>query len=76
MIRKRFDDPETDLTELFSRMSSNSQIGNTDDNGRNQAAFSDGKALLLPPTNHIASESRGNRAACQATNTVQGNRRP
>jgi len=50
-IRRRFTDPEATLRELFSRITFNVLIGNTDDHPRNHAAFWDGAAdrLRLTP---------------------------
>ncbi|MGH2859505.1 MAG: type II toxin-antitoxin system HipA family toxin [Solirubrobacteraceae bacterium] len=47
-------DPERMLRELFSRVTFNILVGNTDDHARNQAAFWDGTALSLTPAYDIS----------------------
>ncbi|WP_164617836.1 HipA domain-containing protein, partial [Pseudomonas viridiflava] len=43
IVRADFFDPKHDLRELFSRLVFNILCSNTDDHGRNHAAFFDGK---------------------------------
>ncbi|MBD8892605.1 type II toxin-antitoxin system HipA family toxin [Roseibium litorale] len=66
IIRKDFADPTRDLVELFSRMTFNILVGNTDDHARNHAAFWDGKALSLTPVYDVAPQTRGGERANQA----------
>ena len=53
-IRARFTEPDATLRELFSRITLNVLLGNTDDHGRNHAAFWDGSELTLTPAYDIA----------------------
>lgn len=53
VIRRDFTDPQLQLRELFSRITFNILIGNTDDHARNTAAFWDGQALTLTPAYDI-----------------------
>ncbi|SHN06141.1 serine/threonine-protein kinase HipA [Roseibium suaedae] len=66
LIRRDFSDPSRDLVELFSRMTFNILVGNTDDHARNHAAFWDGKALSLTPVYDVAPQTRGGERANQA----------
>jgi serine/threonine-protein kinase HipA len=53
IIRARFTDPDTTLRELFSRITFNILVSNTDDHARNQSAFWDGRQLTLTPAYDI-----------------------
>ena len=66
IIRHRFTDPKRTLKELFSRLVFNILCGNTDDHGRNHAAFWDGKALTLTPGYDICPQGRSGNEASQA----------
>jgi serine/threonine-protein kinase HipA len=57
-IRSRFVDPVVTLRELFSRITFSILTGNTDDHGRNHAAFWDGTALTLTPAYDICPQPR------------------
>ncbi len=57
-IRTRFTDPRATLRELFSRITFNVLVGNTDDHARNHAAFWDGTALTLTPAYDICPQPR------------------
>lgn len=50
IVRKRFTQPKSTLRELFSRITFNILVGNTDDHARNHAAFWDGRELFRPLT--------------------------
>jgi serine/threonine-protein kinase HipA len=65
-IRAQFVDPDATLRELFSRISFNILCGNTDDHGRNQAAFVDSTGLTLTPAYDIAPQQRAGETAQQA----------
>jgi len=65
-IRLRFDDPRRTLRELFSRISFNILVGNTDDHARNHAAFWDGETLTLTPAYDICPQPRAGGEANQA----------
>lgn len=58
VIRARFTDPDATLRELFSRIVFNVIVGNTDDHGRNHAAFWDGRELTLTPGYDIGPQPR------------------
>jgi serine/threonine-protein kinase HipA len=66
IIRRRFQNPQGDLRELFGRLTFNILCGNTDDHARNHAAFWDGKnlRLTLPTTyaHNFAPATRPGRA--------------
>jgi len=66
IIRRRFKDPKDTLRELFSRMTFNILVGNTDDHARNHAAFWDGSNLTLTPAYDICPQMRSGREASQA----------
>jgi len=53
IIRGRFTSPDATLRELFSRITFNILVSNTDDHARNQAAFWDGRELTLTPAYDI-----------------------
>ena len=66
LVRARFTGPTKTLRELFSRMTFNILVGNTDDHARNHAAFRDGDQLALTPAYDICPQSRVGREASQA----------
>jgi len=66
LIRRRFDDPQGTLHELFSRIVFNICIGNTDDHARNHAAFWDGTRLRLTPAYDLCPQPRSGGEAAQA----------
>lgn len=66
VIRGRFTDPAATLRELFSRITFNILVGNTDDHARNHAAFWDGEALTLTPAYDICPQLRSGGVASQA----------
>ena len=65
-IRARFTHPDTTLRELFSRITFNILVGNTDDHPRNHAAFWDGARLDLTPAYDICPQPRTGGEAAQA----------
>jgi serine/threonine-protein kinase HipA len=65
-IRARFTDRAETLRELFSRITFNILVGNTDDHARNHAAFWDGEALTLTPAYDICPQLRSGGEAAQA----------
>ena len=65
-IRARFTDPNATLRELFSRITFNVLVGNTDDHARNHAAFWDGANLTLTPAYDICPQSRAGGQTAQA----------
>jgi serine/threonine-protein kinase HipA len=65
-IRERFTEPKATLRELFSRLTFNILLGNTDDHARNHAAFWDGAELTLTPAYDICSLPRTGGEASQA----------
>jgi len=73
IIRRRFTHPKDTLWELFSRMTFNILVGNTDDHARNHAAFWDGAQLELTPAYDICPQHRNSREASQAM--LMGNER-
>jgi len=64
-IRGRFADPEATLQELYGRIAFNMMCGNTDDHGRNHAAFV-GHELELTPAYDICPQARSGETAEQA----------
>lgn len=66
VIRSKFIDPGANLRELFSRITFNILVGNTDDHARNHAAFWDGQALTLTPAYDICPQLRNTGRATQA----------
>lgn len=72
IIRKHFLHPRKDLRELFGRLVFNILIGNTDDHGRNHAAFFDGKSFQLTPAYDICPQIRTGNEASQAM-LIKGN---
>jgi serine/threonine-protein kinase HipA len=65
-IRSRFSEPKRTLRELFSRITFNICVSNTDDHARNHAAFWDGKTLALTPAYDICPQPRSGGEATQA----------
>jgi len=65
-VRARFTDPTETLRELFSRITFNILVGNTDDHARNHAAFWDGSMLTLTPAYDICPTPRAGGEAQQA----------
>ena len=74
IIRHRFDDPKETLRELFSRIVFNILCGNTDDHGRNHAAFWNGKTLRLTPAYDLCPQNRTGSEATQAMLIAGDNR--
>ncbi len=64
-IRGRFANPTATLRELFGRIAFNMLCGNTDDHGRNHAAFV-GDELELTPAYDICPQARSGETAQQA----------
>lgn len=73
-IRARFADAEATLRELFGRIAFNILCGNTDDHGRNHAAFV-GDQLELTPAYDICPQARSGETAEQAMAFDQHHRR-
>lgn len=65
-IRARFTNPDATLRELFSRITFNVLVGNTDDHARNHAGFWDGESLELTPAYDICPQTRTGGEAYQA----------
>ena len=65
IVRSRFTAPAKTLEELFSRMTFNILVGNTDDHARNHAAFWDGSRFTLTPAYDVCPQSRSGREASQ-----------
>lgn len=65
-IRSRFSEPEIALPELFSRITFNVIVSNTDDHARNHAAFWDGSMLTLTPAYDICPSQRSGGEVTQA----------
>lgn len=53
IIRVHFDEPKSQLKELFKRLVFNILVGNTDDHAKNHSAFWDGHSLMLTPAYDI-----------------------
>jgi serine/threonine-protein kinase HipA len=66
IMRSTFLDPGSNLRELFSRITFNILVGNTDDHARNHAAFWDGDSLELTPAYDICPQVRNTGRATQA----------
>lgn len=66
LMLERFADALPELRELFSRMTFNILVGNTDDHARNHAAFWDGSRLALTPAYDICPQLRSGGEASQA----------
>ena len=75
VVRARFAEPAETLKELFTRMTFNILVGNTDDHARNHAAFWDGDSLTLTPAYDICPQSRTGREASQAMQIQDRERR-
>jgi serine/threonine-protein kinase HipA len=65
-IRASFLHPSRDLRELFCRIAFNMLCGNTDDHGRNHAAFVTAAGLELTPAYDICPQLRSGNVASQA----------
>jgi serine/threonine-protein kinase HipA len=67
-VRERFTDPADTLRELFSRITFNILVGNTDDHARNHAAFwhPERELLSLTPAYDICPQPRSGGEASQA----------
>jgi len=65
-IRERFVEPRVTLRELFARISFNILCSNTDDHGRNHAAFVREDGLALTPAYDICPQARTGTEADQA----------
>ena len=65
-IRAEFSRPDDTLRELFGRISFNILCGNTDDHGRNHAAFLRPAGLELTPAYDICPQARSGQTASQA----------
>jgi serine/threonine-protein kinase HipA len=66
IIRSSFTEPGLSLRELFSRITFNVLVGNTDDHARNHAAFWGGQMLTLTPAYDICPQLRNTARATQA----------
>ncbi len=66
IVRASFTDPGSTLRELFSRITFNILVGNTDDHARNHAAFWDGQMLTLTPAYDVCPQVRNTGRATQA----------
>lgn len=66
IIRQRFDNPKSELNELYKRLAFNILIGNTDDHARNHSAFWNGKTLELTPAYDLCPQTRTGQEASQA----------
>ena len=65
-IRAEFSHPDDMLRELFARISFNILCGNTDDHGRNHAAFVHPAGLELTPAYDICPQARSGQTGSQA----------
>ncbi|GAC1321530.1 MAG: HipA domain-containing protein [Acidimicrobiales bacterium] len=65
-IRAQFSNVDDTLRELFSRITFNICVGNTDDHARNHAAFWDGVMLALTPAYDVCPQRRSGQEAQQA----------
>jgi serine/threonine-protein kinase HipA len=66
IMRTQFAQPGSNMRELFSRITFNILVGNTDDHARNHAAFWDGQMLTLTPAYDICPQGRNTGRATQA----------
>jgi len=66
IMRASFTSPGAALRELFSRITFNILVGNTDDHARNHAAIWDGQMLTLAPAYDICPQLRNTGRATQA----------
>ena len=73
-IRLRFVEADAALRELFGRLCFNILCGNTDDHGRNHAAFWDGRRLELTPAYDLCPQRAPGDSAYQGM-LVSGNAR-
>jgi serine/threonine-protein kinase HipA len=71
-IRARFASPSVTLRELFSRISFNILCGNTDDHGRNHAAYVTPSGLRLTPAYDICPQARSGSEVNQAMAFASG----
>ena len=71
-IRARFTTPAATLRELYSRISYNILCGNTDDQGRNHAAYVTPTGLRLTPAYGICPQARSGSEVNQAMAFVPG----
>jgi serine/threonine-protein kinase HipA len=74
IVRRKFRNASQTLKELFSRLTFNILVGNTDDHARNHAAFWDGERLSLTPAYDICPQGRSGNEASQAMLISGGNR--
>jgi serine/threonine-protein kinase HipA len=74
-LRKQGSAPEADLRELFSRVTFNVMVGNTDDHAKNHAAFWDGEHLSLTPAYDICPQLRSGGEQQQAMAIARDGRR-
>jgi serine/threonine-protein kinase HipA len=74
-IRARFSAPDATLRELFSRISFNILCGNTDDHGRNHAAYVSPTGLRLTPAYDVCPQARSGSEAHQAMAFAPGSDR-
>lgn len=65
-IRARFTEADSTLRELFARISFNILCGNTDDHGRNHAAYLREDGLALTPAYDLCPQARSGGTASQA----------
>lgn len=65
-IRRSFTAPDATLRELFGRIAFNMLCGNTDDHGRNHAAFVREDGLALAPAYDVCPQARAGTEAYQA----------
>lgn len=66
LVRRQFTAAAATLKELFSRITFNVLVGNTDEHARNHAAFWDGRDLSLTPAFDVCPQLRSGHAAFQA----------
>jgi len=74
LIRGQFYHPRQTLRELYSRITFNILVGNTDDHARNHAAFWDGRQFELTPAFDICPQGRSGQEATQAMLITENNR--
>ncbi len=74
-VRARFTHPDATLRELYARIAFNILCGNTDDHGRNHAAFVHADSLVLAPAYDVCPQPRTGRAARQAMALTRDGRR-
>lgn len=74
VVCERFTDPSATLRELFSRITFNILVGNTDDHARNHSAFWDPttELLTLTPAYDICPQPRAGGEAAQAMAIAPG----